>query len=90
MAKTKNRPKSPTAPTPFEEARDELFQHVMRCDVVGATTEHQEEWFSATMGYLSERYHELSAEQIEELKKLGMRFVQPPKRREEADTASAA
>ena len=23
-------------PTPFEQARDELFQHIMRCDVVGS------------------------------------------------------
>ena len=35
----------PAAPSPFDQARDELFQHVMRCGVVGADPEHVREWF---------------------------------------------
>ena len=27
---------APVEPSPFEQARDELFQHIMRCGVVGA------------------------------------------------------
>lgn len=88
MAKQKNRTMNAhVAPSPFEEARDELFQHIMRCGVVGSAPEHQEEWFGDTMAYMTERYPELSTEQIGELRKLGERFAQPPKKRD--DTAAA-
>jgi len=88
MAKQKNRTmKAPATPSPFEEARDELFQHVMRCGVVGSDPEHQEEWFNETMAYMTDRYPELSPEQMGELRKLGTRFAQPPKKRD--DTAAA-
>lgn len=66
--------------SPYEEARDELFQHVMQCGVIGAEPEHQKEWFDATMAYLTDRYPELSGTQITELRTLGERFAQPPKR----------
>ena len=79
--------KAPATPSPFEEARDELFQHIMRCGVVGSDPEHQEEWFNDTMGYMTDRYPELSPEQVTELRKLGTRFAQPPKKRD--DTAAA-
>ncbi len=88
MAKTKNRTiKAPATPSPYEEARDELFQHIMRCGVVESVPEHRDEWFNETMGYMTDRYPELSAEQIKELRKLGERFAQPPKKRD--DTAAA-
>ncbi len=88
MAKQQKRAmKSPATPTPFEEARDELFQHIMRCGVVGSEPDHQAEWFNETMAYMTERYPELHAEQIDELRKLGERFSQPPKKRD--DTAAA-
>jgi hypothetical protein len=67
-------------PTAFEEARDELFQQIMQCGVIGADPEHQTEWFQDTMAYLSDRYPELSPPQLTELRTLGDRFVQPPKR----------
>ena len=80
---TKQKPKyarsaAPVA-TPFEEARDEMFQHIMKCGVIGATAEDQQEWFSGTMTYLAERYHELTPRQIAELRVLGERFSQPAK-----------
>jgi hypothetical protein len=88
MAKQQKRStKAPAIPSPFEEARDELFQHIMRCGVVGSAPEHMEEWFSETMAYMTERYPELHAEQISELRKLCERFSQPPKKRD--DTAAA-
>jgi hypothetical protein len=88
MAKQKNRTTKPQAtPSPFEEARDELFQHIMRCGVVGSDPEHQDEWFSETMAYMTDRYPELTPEQMAELRKLGTRFAQPPKKRD--DTAAA-
>jgi hypothetical protein len=81
MNNTKNRfRKEPVrAATPFEEARDELFQQIMRCGVVGSAPEDQKEWFDNTMDYLTERYHELAASQVDELRVLGERFAQPPK-----------
>ena len=81
MNNTKNRfKKEPVrAASPFEEARDELFQQIMRCGVVGAAPEDQKDWFDNTMGYLTERYHELAPSKIEELRVLGERFAQPPK-----------
>jgi len=80
----------PAEPSPFEQARDELFQHIMRCGVVGAQPEHVEEWFADTIKYMSDRFPELSEQQIAELKTLGLRFAQPPKTRTESDAASAA
>lgn len=70
------------AATPFEEARDELFQQIMRCGVVGSAPEDQKEWFDNTMAYLTERYHELKASEMDELRVLGERFAQPPKVRQ--------
>jgi len=90
MAKQKSRTTKSAAapsPTPFEEARDELFQHIMRCGVVGSAPEHQAEWFQETMEYMAGRYPELRAEEVDELRKLGERFSQPPKKRD--DTAAA-
>ena len=88
MAKQQKRSmKAPSVPSPFEEARDELFQHIMRCGVVGSDPEHQQEWFNDTMAYMKDRYPELAAEQQDELRKLGERFAQPPKKRD--DTAAA-
>jgi hypothetical protein len=80
MAKKQvRRTRDVAAPLPFDEARDELFQHIMTCGVIGAEPEHQAEWFDETMRYLAERYHELSPGQLKELRTLGERFVQPPK-----------
>jgi hypothetical protein len=67
------------AATPFEEARDELFQQIMRCGVVGSAAGDQKDWFDDTMDYLTERYHELAPSELGELRVLGERFAQPPK-----------
>jgi len=73
--------------SPYEEARDELFQHIMQCGVIGSEPEHQTEWFDNTAAYLTDRYPELSPTQIKELRTLGERFAQPPKR--QAATSAA-
>jgi hypothetical protein len=92
MAKEKSRRRREVAePTPFEQARDELFQHVMRCGVIGAEAEHQGEWFDDTLRYLGERYHELTDAELKDLRTLGERFAAPPKANNpEVDAASAA
>ena len=84
MAKSKSGKSSPAISTPFEQARDELFQHIMTCGVVGADLEHQQEWFDETMKYFAERYPELGEGQTNELRKLGERFALPPKARASA------
>lgn len=78
-----------SVPSPFEEARDELFQHIMRCGVVDSTPEHKQDWFNETMSYMTERFPELDTDQVTELRKLGERFAQPPKRHESADVSAA-
>lgn len=91
MAKNRNRRREVAAPTPFEQARDELFQHIIRCGVLQAAPEHQLEWFADTMAYLEERYPELDEAKMGELKTLGVRFCQPPKSKVESDdTVNAA
>lgn len=81
MSKQKPRYTRSPAPavTPFEEARDEMFQHIMKCGVIGASADDQKDWFDATMAYIAERYHELSPKQVSELRVLGERFSQPAK-----------
>ncbi len=71
-------------PTPFEQARDELFQHIMRCDVVGSALEDQKVWFDDTMAYMAERYHELGEGELTDLRTLGERFSQPAKAPQQA------
>ena len=89
MSKNRNRRRpDPSVPSPFEQARDELFQHIMRCGVVGAALEHQEEWFNDTLGYLAEKFPELEDSQLAELRTLGSRFAQPPKPRTHATSAA--
>ncbi len=83
-------PASSTGPSPFDQARDELFQHIMTCGVIGADPQHQGEWFEDTMKYLSDRYHELSPADLKQLRVLGDRFVQPPKSRPATEAVTAA
>ena len=91
MAKKPVRRPAPQAlPTPFDEARDELFQHIMRCGVIGSESEHQGEWFDQTLKYLADRFHELTAEQLQQIRVLGERFVQPPKQNKASEAVSAA
>lgn len=90
MARRKNKPKADSTASPFDEARDELFQQIMTCGVIGAEREHQDEWFAETMKYFADRFPELSVRQLEELKTLGLRFAQPPKSRQETAEVGAA
>ena len=70
--------KKPAASTGyFEQARDELFSHILRCGVLQAAPEHQQEWFDDTMEYVAERYEMLTDEQLKQIRTLGERYVQP-------------
>lgn len=93
MAKPKTRKNTPTAaPRLFDQARDELFSHILRCGVLEALPEHQKEWFDDTMLYLAERYEDLSEEELGQLRVLGERYCQPvmnrPAPSTEAETAA--
>jgi hypothetical protein len=76
MAK-KREPRKLATPTAFEQARDELFSHILRCGVLEATLEHQKEWFDDTMLYLADRYEDLVEEELDQLRTLGERYCQP-------------
>ena len=64
----------------FAQARDELFSHILRCGVIEALPEHQKDWFDDTMGYVADRYEDLSAEELGQLRALGERYCQPVRR----------
>jgi len=61
----------------FDNARDELFAHVNRCNVLKASEEQQREWMEDTMDYMSERFPGLTPEQLGELREIGLRFCKP-------------
>lgn len=90
MSRSRNRRKPAIAePSAFDQARDELFQHVIRCEVIGADPEHQAEWFTDTMKYMSERWHELTPKQLTELRTLGERFAKPARSAPVSEAAPA-
>ncbi len=63
--------------TAFDRCRDELFSHILRCEVVGAQAEHQRDWFDDTMEYMAERYPSLTEKELAQIRNLGERYVQP-------------
>ncbi|HJP57531.1 MAG TPA: hypothetical protein VJ847_10965 [Gemmatimonadales bacterium] len=73
----------PSAPSTFDQARDEMFSHILRCGVIEAMPEHQKDWFDDTMQYIAERYEDLNDEQLAQLRTLGERYCQPVQRRAE-------
>jgi len=89
MSKRKTRRKE-YVPTAVEQARDELFSHILRCGVLEAADEQRKEWFDDTMEYLAERYEDLTPDQLSELRTLGERYCQPVVARKEAIEAGVA
>ena len=77
-----NKKKTRSAPeaVSFAQARDELFSHILRCGVIDALPEHQKDWFDDTMGYIADRYEDLSKEEQTQLRLLGERYCQPVRR----------
>lgn len=81
--------REPTTPNRvFDQARDELFSHILRCGVLEAAVEDQKEWFDDTMEYLAERYEGLTPAELVELRRLGERYCQPVIQRSETVLAS--
>lgn len=80
MTKKKLQTRPKAAPSVFDQARDEMFSHILRCGVIEALPEHQKDWFDDTAQYLVERYPELAEEQVAQLRTLGERYCQPVQR----------
>lgn len=76
MANQKKTERS-AGPSVVEQARDELFSHILRCGVLEAEPEHQKEWIDDTLQYLAERYADLNEEQLTQVRLLGERFCKP-------------
>ena len=68
-------------PTTLDQARDELFSHILRCGVLEAAPEHQKEWIDDTMQYIADRYTDLKEAELAQVRILGERFCQPVVRR---------
>lgn len=62
--------------SPLDKARDELYSHILRCGVLEAQREHQQEWLEDTVEYMAERYS-LTADEAAKLRGLGERYCQP-------------
>jgi hypothetical protein len=58
-----------------EEAREELFSHILRSGVIGAPPEQCCQWLDVTMHYLAPRYPNLSAETLDALRGRAERFI---------------
>ena len=48
MANSK-KPRKQHIPTTMEQARDELFSHILRCGVLEAAEDHKKDWFDDAM-----------------------------------------
>jgi len=63
--------------TTLDRARDELFSHIQRCDVLEAAEDHQREWLEETMEFMGERYPDLTQLQLAQLEAMGRRYIRP-------------
>lgn len=80
--------KTTSVPTSFDQARDELFSHILRCGVLEADPDNQKEWLDDTMQYLGERYPDLDEAQLTQVRVLGDRFCRPVVRKEVAGSSA--
>jgi hypothetical protein len=91
MSKSRNRRKPVTTePSVFDLARDEMFQHIIQCGVIGADPEHQAEWFADTIVHMGQRWHELTPKELADLRTLGERFARPARGAAAAPAAQPA
>ena len=61
----------------MDDAKDELFAHMQRCKVIGATQEDVREWMYETRQFLADRYPQLTEAQLASLEMMGRRYAQP-------------
>ena len=89
MSEHKAIPRSDVSQDFFQQARDELFSHILRCGVLDAAVEHQKEWFDDTMEYLADRYLDLSDEELSSLRTLGEQYCRPIIKRNQSESETA-
>ena len=77
MADRKSTPRPNKPADSLDQARNELFSHILRCGVLQAAVEHQKEWFDDTMEYLADRYVYLTDEELDTLRNLGEQYCRP-------------
>lgn len=87
--KSRKTGRAPVAPSAQDQARDELFSHILRCGVLEADPEQQKAWMDDTMQYLADRYPDLNPQELNDVRVLGERYCQPVVRRVEAETVTA-
>jgi uncharacterized protein (DUF2235 family) len=87
---TKKKIQRSAPPASFDQARDELFSHILRCGVMEAELEHQKDWFDDTMQYLTERYPDLAEEDRANLRLLGERYCRPVVQRQTETVGSGS
>ncbi len=63
--------------TLLDRARDELFSHVIRCEVLEAHMDDRTEWLADTMDFMAHRYPQLSEIELAQLEVMGKRFIKP-------------
>ncbi len=63
--------------TDLDRARDELFSHIQRCDVLEAAEEDAQEWLADTLEYMAERYPQLSKAERGQLAVMAQRYIEP-------------
>lgn len=63
--------------TIMDDAKDELFAHMQRCQVPGATPEDVRDWMEDTRQFLSDRYPQLTEAQLASLEVIGRRYAKP-------------
>lgn len=61
----------------LDKARDEMFSHIQRCDVLQAREEDQKEWLEETMQYMAERYPQLGELELAQLRVIAERYIAP-------------
>lgn len=89
MARQQKKSFNPSVSSSLDQARDELFSHILRCGVIEAELEQQKDWLDDTMQYLGERYADLDEEQLAQVRLLGERFCRPVTRNPEVAGSSA-
>jgi hypothetical protein len=59
----------------YEEARDELFSHMLKSRVSDAEPARQRAWLAETLGYLHRRYSSLPETRLRHLAEAAHRFL---------------
>jgi hypothetical protein len=59
----------------YEEARDELFSHLLKSRIADAEPERQRVWVTDTLDYLRLRYPALPESRLEHLTQAAERFL---------------